>query len=235
MAEYLIQDSTLTNIADAIRTMNGTSDSIIPEDMPNAIYAIDSNGSIDTVDSISVDLESVGFTTADLRYVSFNATVGDTIGRAIVHPNTKIVIEGTTAGFGNATKEDVAEGVSFTSSEGFRITGTATFGYAPGSLVKATAANVVVGTFESSKSLTLSIASSVKESNGEVVSNTSWGNVNISSPSHTDRINNIRGNYVKDANNKYYYIPNEATCEITGSSPYEVIFNGIQQMFVLSD
>lgn len=42
MAEYLIQDTTLTAIADAIRTKTGGTEAIDPADMANTIEAIDS-------------------------------------------------------------------------------------------------------------------------------------------------------------------------------------------------
>lgn len=45
MADYLIQDSTLTDIADAIRAKDGSSAPILTEDMADAIAAIPSGGS----------------------------------------------------------------------------------------------------------------------------------------------------------------------------------------------
>ena len=44
MADYLIQDSTLTDIADAIRAKDGSSAPILTEDMADAIAAIPSGG-----------------------------------------------------------------------------------------------------------------------------------------------------------------------------------------------
>lgn len=44
MAEYIIQDSTLTDIADAIRAKDGSSAPILTEDMADAIAAIPSSG-----------------------------------------------------------------------------------------------------------------------------------------------------------------------------------------------
>lgn len=41
MAKYTIEDITLTNIADAIRTKGNTTDTLTPEQMPNAIDAIE--------------------------------------------------------------------------------------------------------------------------------------------------------------------------------------------------
>ena len=40
MAKYFIQDTTLTNIADAIRAKTGGTDSITPENMPTEIASI---------------------------------------------------------------------------------------------------------------------------------------------------------------------------------------------------
>ena len=44
MTDYLIQDSTLTDIADAIRAKDGSSAPILTEDMADAIAAIPSGG-----------------------------------------------------------------------------------------------------------------------------------------------------------------------------------------------
>lgn len=44
MADYLIQDSTLTDIADAIRAKDGSSAPILTEDMASAIAAIPTDG-----------------------------------------------------------------------------------------------------------------------------------------------------------------------------------------------
>lgn len=46
MAEYIIQDSTLTDIADAIRAKDGSSAPILTEDMADAIAAIPSGTTI---------------------------------------------------------------------------------------------------------------------------------------------------------------------------------------------
>jgi hypothetical protein len=55
MAEYIIQDSTLTDIADAIRAKDGSSAPILTEDMADAIAAIPSGGGYDGLELISVD------------------------------------------------------------------------------------------------------------------------------------------------------------------------------------
>lgn len=44
MSKYAIEDSTLTGIADAIRSKAGTTDSLKPSDMPAAIAAIQAGG-----------------------------------------------------------------------------------------------------------------------------------------------------------------------------------------------
>lgn len=47
MAKYFIEDTTLTNIADAIRAKDGTTEPILTEDMASRIEAIESGGSAD--------------------------------------------------------------------------------------------------------------------------------------------------------------------------------------------
>jgi hypothetical protein len=49
MSEYLIQDSTLTDIADAIRAKDGSSAPILTEDMADAIAAIPSGGGLELI------------------------------------------------------------------------------------------------------------------------------------------------------------------------------------------
>ena len=48
MAEYLIQDTTLTAIGDAIRTKTGKTEAITPENMPTEIDGIKSGSDIIT-------------------------------------------------------------------------------------------------------------------------------------------------------------------------------------------
>lgn len=55
MAEYLIKDSTLTEIADAIRTKTGSTDTITANNMANKILTIVSGGS--TIEDISTESE----------------------------------------------------------------------------------------------------------------------------------------------------------------------------------
>lgn len=58
MAEYIIQDSTLTDIADSIRAKDGSSAPILTEDMADAIAAIPSGGGgVSKVTSITLTAE----------------------------------------------------------------------------------------------------------------------------------------------------------------------------------
>lgn len=59
MADYLIHDSTLEDIADAIRSKTGGSSLIAPEDMPTEIASIETGGgSFDGLQLVSVDSTS---------------------------------------------------------------------------------------------------------------------------------------------------------------------------------
>lgn len=49
MSEYIIQSQTLTDIADAIRNKAGSSSSLTPLEMPNAIANIPSGSSVNTI------------------------------------------------------------------------------------------------------------------------------------------------------------------------------------------
>lgn len=49
MAEYLIKDTTLSDIADAIRAKDGTTDAIPVSDFASRISAIESGGGVNTI------------------------------------------------------------------------------------------------------------------------------------------------------------------------------------------
>lgn len=71
MAKYVIEDTTLTGIADAIREKNGSTDTYKPEDMPSAIDAIEtSNGS----GGMLVKPKSVQFSRVD-GYAKYGKTL----------------------------------------------------------------------------------------------------------------------------------------------------------------
>ena len=53
MADYLIKDTTLTNIADAIRAKKSSTDTYTPAEMATAISSIETGG-IDTSDATAV-------------------------------------------------------------------------------------------------------------------------------------------------------------------------------------
>lgn len=90
MAKVVIQDSSLHNIADAIRTKAGGSASYRPSEMANAILGIPSGGgSYDGLELLSVD-SSTGKPTAwkwhgasipnnALQYMMYNSNVAPTI------------------------------------------------------------------------------------------------------------------------------------------------------------
>ena len=67
MAVYTIQDTTLTDIADAIREKTGTSDTYKPTEMADAIAAIEAGGGGDLP-------EEVFYLSGDCQYKFFNGT-----------------------------------------------------------------------------------------------------------------------------------------------------------------
>ena len=74
MALYTIQEETLTDIGDAIRAKTGTTDTISPLDMPEAISSIETGGmdfdeliaqGVLTIDKTDEESGIVPFTNAD--------------------------------------------------------------------------------------------------------------------------------------------------------------------------
>ena len=65
MSKYVIDSSTLTSIADAVRTKGGTTDPIVVSDIPTAIANIPSGG--------GGDLPEEAFTiSGDCEYLNYN-------------------------------------------------------------------------------------------------------------------------------------------------------------------
>lgn len=87
MAKYVIEDTTLTGIADAIRGKNGSTDTYKPEDMPSAIGAIETGSS--TGNAVALKLNTVAtYTTPtgkyhDTRYLKAGYGAGVTDGTSL--------------------------------------------------------------------------------------------------------------------------------------------------------
>ena len=129
----------------------------------------------------------------------------------------------------NLIASNIKTGVSI-----FGITGTYTGSAASGSLVKAKAASLTLGTFSSygTTSLTVEKYQNLKVSNGEITA-TSVGSVVFDSTEDTTLINGLIGYYVLVDDN-YYYIPNTATCTITGSYSYTVACSEANQLVIVA-
>lgn len=78
MAEYIIQDSTLTDIADAIRAKDGSSAPILTEDMADAIAAIPTGGG-GSLPSVISKIDGGSFTFATDTAVQSNK-ISHTLG-----------------------------------------------------------------------------------------------------------------------------------------------------------
>lgn len=98
--------SLFTAIADAIRTKNETTESIVADNFPDAIAAISTGVELPVLSNPA---------TADIIPSGYDAVDGD--GN---------LIEGTGAGLGNATVGNVDSGVTFTSANGLKLSGTST-------------------------------------------------------------------------------------------------------------
>lgn len=153
MAEYLIQDSTIRAIADAVRNKTGKTDAIFVSDIPNEIASIQTGDSLDisgataTADDIAegkTAYVSTGMVTGTLTTWNSgdNPTFYHTSYASYEIKNEKlqfnwkfpksqvyrkdsiISIASDISNFGDATADDVAEGKTFTSSSGLKVTGT---------------------------------------------------------------------------------------------------------------
>lgn len=137
----------------------------------------------------------------------------------------------TIKGDANLIASNIKSGVSI-----FGITGTYTgTNTASGSLVKAKAVPLTLGTFSSygtTKSLSVTIYQNPTVSNG-VITMTGVGSVVFDSTEDTGLISNLHGYYVQ-VNNNYYYIPNTATCTITGSYRYTVTCSEANQLVIVA-
>jgi hypothetical protein len=91
MAEYIIQDSTLTDIADAIRAKDGSSAPILTEDMADAIAAIPSGGGITPTGTKQISITQNGTTTEDVtQYANAEITVNVPSGASLPSVISKI-------------------------------------------------------------------------------------------------------------------------------------------------
>lgn len=155
MAEILmkIDESIFSNISDAIRSKTGKTDKIYPSDMASEINSITTNNGIDTSDATATDNDTVKGKTFYANGVKITGNLNEvTSGNSVMFEDSTpsvsssnlrlnaqfsidnvmrtdswIIIDSPLSNFGNAKTEDVLSGVTFTSENGLKLTGTATF------------------------------------------------------------------------------------------------------------
>ena len=103
MAEYLIQDTTLTSIADAIREKTGTTGVIKPTEMASKIRSIsvNNNGSLDneilkyfiiSYEDFGIVIHKICYDKIYAKTGSYDVEIPDTIGGFPVYINASGVI-----------------------------------------------------------------------------------------------------------------------------------------------
>lgn len=156
MANVLIEESTMTGIADAIRAKTGGTDLMLPAAMPEEIAGIQTGSGIDTSDATAAaDNIETGKTayvngekiTGNIAYatasiiasepptVTFSLVDGTLTPdlnlkytssgkKRIIGGGKEFTLQTRLSNLGDATAEDVAEGKTFTSAAGLKVTGT---------------------------------------------------------------------------------------------------------------
>lgn len=148
MANVLIEESTMTGIADAIRAKTGGTDLMLPAAMPEEIAGIQTGSGIDTSDATAtaedmakgvtayVNGEKITGTLSSYGGVETEVTSGSSSGshfqlsgtpfrtKCIATAKTNITYKYLLSKFGDATAADVSEGKTFTSAAGLKVTGT---------------------------------------------------------------------------------------------------------------
>lgn len=79
MAKYSIEDTTLTNIANAIRTKGNTTDTLTPTQMPDAINAIQAGGGSGTWDKIYFNSATSGGGSATTQVIDLDVSNASTL------------------------------------------------------------------------------------------------------------------------------------------------------------
>lgn len=156
--------------------------------------------------------------------------------KRIIGGGVGLIVYRPASDYGDATAADVANGKTFTSAAGLKVTGTyvesSSSGYKSGDIVKAKASGYTLSAGTTTASMTVEYTDDLYSSGTEIV----MRNATSATITTVDGCSVLKGKYFKkDGAADIYYVPTD--CTITLKSSYnskKFEFNKMHRMFILN-